>query len=176
MSAQNVLGSYSPESVTVVISNSNMTHTLSGFADGSMISVERVIPHATLYTGGDATNVRVTRHVKNCDITISLHQGSESNDVLSTLLSLDEQARNLDHLFSITIKDASGRSYHASTSAFIGTVPTAGYGVDIETRDWIISAINMDTNIGGNAKLTQATNDTLVDLGVEVEDYWKINP
>lgn len=167
------LGSYSPESVIVVLSNDNFAHTISGYADGSFLNITRVIPHATLYTGADATNVRVTRNVRNVDITLTLHQSAESNDVLSALLLKDEQERNLDWLFAITVKDTSGRSILSSTQAFIGTVPDQGFGTDIGTRDWVLHAVGSDTIIGGNSKMTADTAQTLTDLGMGFDDYWR---
>jgi len=171
---QQILASYSPESVVVVISNDKMQHVITGMAEGSFLNISRVIPHATLYTGADGSNVRVTRNVKNCDITLTLHQGSESNDVLSQLLIMDEESRNLDNIFNITIRDTSGRSVFTSPSAFIGTVPDSGFAAEASEREWILHAVGMDTVIGGNGKFTASTQTTLEELGVQVDDYWKM--
>lgn len=173
MANQQILASYSPESVIIVISNGEFQHTISGYTDGSFLNIERVIPHATLYTGADGTNVRVTRSVTNVDITLTLHQGSESNDVLSALLQKDEQSRNLDWLFAITISDTSGRTVVASPNAFIGTVPGLGFGTDQSDREWVLHAVGASVNIGGNGKLTADTYQTLTDLDITVDDYWR---
>jgi hypothetical protein len=175
MANQQILASYSPESVVVVISNSKMQHTISGFTDGTFLELTRVVPHATLYTGADATNARVTRRVRNFDITLTLHQASESNDVLSQLLLLDEESRNLDDIFAITIKDTSGRTVASSPSAFIGTPPDQSFGVEISDRAWVLHAVGMDIFIGGNGKFTADTFSTLTDLGVTIDPYWNPN-
>lgn len=175
MAVDKILATYSPESVHVVISNSKFSHVMSGYADGTFLNITRTIPHATLYTGADASNVRLVRNVKNCDVTLTLHQGSETNDVLSQLLALDEESRNGDDIFAITIKDMSGRTVASSNSAFIGTTPDVGFGTDVGTRDWILHAINLDIVVGGNGKLTAATFDSLVDLGVTPDAYWNAN-
>lgn len=173
MANTEILGSYSPESVIIVLSNDKFQHTISGYADGTFLNIARVIPHATLYTGSDATNARVTRNVRNHDVTLTLHQAAESNDVLSALLRLDEESRNLDWVFSMTIKDTSGRMGLSAINCFIGTVPDQGFGADIETRDWVLHAVGADVHIGGNGKFTGDTAQALADMGVTYDDYWR---
>ena len=168
-----VLGSYSPEEVTIVISNSQFSHILSGFTDGTFVSVARTIPHATPYVGADASHARVIRKVKSADITVTLHQASESNDVLTQLLAKDEQYADNTWLFNITIKDNSGRTMYSASKAYIGTVPDSDFGTDITDRPWVIHAINMETHIGGNSELTGDGYATLQELGYEADNRWK---
>lgn len=172
MEASHILGSYSPESVLVVLSNNKFTHTVSGFVDGTFINITRIIPHATLYTGADASNVRVVRAVKNCDVTLTLHQSSETNDVLSQLLILDEASRSGEDIFSITIKDLSGRTVASSGGVFIGTSPDIGFGTEVSERPWILHAINMQIFEGGNGKFTTPTWDTVNALGFTPNEVW----
>lgn len=172
MEAAHILGSYSPESVVIVLSNGKFSHTLSGYADGTFISLARVIPHATLYTGADASNVRVVRAVRNFDITLTLHQSSESNDVLSQLLILDEDTRSGEDIFSITIKDLSGRTVASSGIAFIGAEPEFGFGTEVEERTWTIHAVNMEVFIGGNGKFTTGGYEAATGLGADVDEIW----
>lgn len=172
MAVNSILASYSPESVVVVISNDKFTHQLSGFAESTFISITRLVEHATLYNGADASNVRVVRGVKNCDVTLTLHQASESNDVLSQLLVMDETTRNGEDVFAITIKDTSGRTVASSPAAFIGTSPDIEFGVEVSERAWVIRAINLDIHAGGNGKMLASTYDTMADLGMDVDSVW----
>lgn len=172
MEANNILGSYSPESVVVVLSNNKFSHSMSGYVDGTFINITRNIPHATLYTGADASNVRVVRAVKNCDVTLTLHQSSESNDVLSQLLILDEESRSGEDIFAITIKDLSGRTVASSESAFIGTSPDIAFGTEVSERPWVLHAINMKIFEGGNGKFTPATLATVTSLGYTPDEVW----
>lgn len=181
MSVSNILATYSPESVVIIISNSTsggsgFTHSISGYVDGDFISIARTTPHATLYTGADASNARVVRAVKNCDVTLTLHQASESNDVLSQLLILDEASRNGDDVFQITIKDTSGRTVASSPAAFIGTSPDISFGTELGQREWVLHAINMSIFEGGNGKFSQSGFDTVTDLGYTPDTYWNPNP
>lgn len=172
MQASHILGSYSPESIVVVLANDKFSHTVSGFADGTFVEITRMVPHATLYTGADASNVRVVRAVKNCEVTLTLHQSSESNDILSQLLIRDEETRSGEDIFSITIKDLSGRTVASSGAAFIGTSPDIGFGTDVSERAWVLQAINMQIFEGGNGKFTTAGWDTINSLGETPNEIW----
>jgi len=173
MSSQTqTLGSYSPEDVTVVISNNDFSHILGGFTDGVFLNVTRLIPHATLYTGADASHARVVRRVTSADVTFTLHQSSESNDILSALLRRDEEYRDNSQLFNILIKDNSGRTMYSASKAFIGTNPDADFGVEISDRAWVIHTTNMETHIGGNSEITPDGMSALEDIGYIPDSRW----
>ena len=170
------LGNYSPEDVTMMISNDIFgTHTISGMADGTFISYERSVDRATLYVGSDLTSARVLRRNKSGTVSLTLHQSAESNDVLSMIALRDEEAHDNSYLFSVTIKDLSGRSVFFAPEAFIGNDPTTSYSTDLETRDWTITVTSVERHTGGNAKINPENQATLATLGYTVEDQWKAN-
>jgi hypothetical protein len=171
----NILGTYSPESVVITVGNDKFSHIVSGYADGTFISVARNVDHATHYNGADGTNARVVRSIKNCDVTLTLHQSSESNDVFSQLLALDEESRDGSDCFYMTIKDTSGRTVMSTPVAYIGTTPDTSLGTDIAERAWVIRAINMTQHIGGNGKFTGDTYSTVTDLGYNSDTFWNPN-
>jgi hypothetical protein len=171
-SAKNILATYSPEDVIITIHNSRFSHIISGYSDSTFIELTRLVPHATLYNGADGTNARVVRAVRNYDITLTLHQASESNDVLSQLLLLDEISRDGRDIFAITLKDATGRTLYSSPSAFIGTDPDLQFGAEISDRAWVISAVYLERHIGGNGRLTPDGQEALTALGKEVDPKW----
>lgn len=173
--AKEILATYSPENIVVILHNSKFSHQVSGFQEGTFLEIERTIPHATLQNGADGTNARVVRAVKNSDITLTLMQTSESNDVLSQLLVLDEGSRDGSDVFAITIKDTSGRTVASSAAAFIGTTPSMGFSEEISQRDWVIHAIHMNIHIGGNGRFTPDGQDAITDLGYTFEDRWGTN-
>src|SRR4051812_37394058 len=107
--ADALLGSYSPESMVIVISKGDFIHTISGFADGTFLNFARRVPASDLYVGADLTTGRVKRRNKATDITITLHQFATSNAVLQALQRADEDD-DLGNtwVFNITIKDLSG--------------------------------------------------------------------
>lgn len=169
------LGNYSPEDVVVIISNDKFSHTMSGFADGTFISYERGVDRATLYTGADLSAGRTLRRNKSGTVTVTLAQYAESNDVLSELARLDEEAHNNDWLFSVTIKDLLGRSVFFAPQAFLGNDPSMTYSTDMETREWTITVVNAQRHIGGSSKLSPDNESTLTEMGYIVEDKWKSN-
>lgn len=169
------LGNYSPEDVVMIISNDRFSHEVSGFNDGVFISYEREVPRATLAVGADLHAARVLRRNKSGTISLTLMQTSESNDILSELARLDEEAHDNSMLFAVTIKDLLGRAVFFAPQAFIGNDPTVSYGTDIETRDWTIQVINVERHHGGNSKLSPDNQAILEDFGYVVEDKWKSN-
>lgn len=171
-SVSEILSTYSPEDVVVVIANDEFSHVVNGYADGTFINITREVPASTLYVGSDLSNARVVRANKASTITLSLHQASESNDVFSALLSNDEVARDNTWLFSLTIKDNTGRSLYFSPQAFISTEPDRAFSTGIENRDWGIQCVSLSGNTGGNGKFTPSTADSIVQLGGEVEARW----
>lgn len=170
------LGNYSPEDVVMIISNDVFgSYTISGMADGTFISYERSVDRATLYVGADLTSARVLRRNKSGTVTLTLHQSAESNDVLSMIALRDEEAHDNSYLFSVTIKDLSGRSVFFAPEAFIGNDPMTSYSTDLETREWTITVTSVERHTGGNAKVNPEVEATLQTLGYTVEDKWKTN-
>lgn len=173
MATKEILATYSPEDVVVILQNSKFSHAISGYSEGGFLTVTRIVPHATLTNGADGSNARVVRAVKNCDVNLTLMQTSESNDVLTQLLSMDESTRDGSDVFSIYIKDNTGRTKMFSPAAFIGTNPENSYSEEINGREWVIHAINMEEHLGGNGRFTPDTQQTLTELGYTFEDRWR---
>lgn len=167
------LGSYSPEEVTVVLSRGSFSYALSGYADGTFVNITRDIPASTLTTGASFHSTRVIRANTASTITLSLLQTSEDNDVLTDLLAVDVAVRDNTGLFNITIKDNSGRSLYYSDQAFIGNEPDRTFSSGAEQRDWTLSAVNLVSYTGGNAKFTPSGVDAVTQLGGEVDPRWE---
>lgn len=172
--AGDVLASYSPEDVTIVISvpEAGISHTVNGYVDGTFVTISRLVLGSEPYSGADVSNARVVRSNKNATITLSLAQYSESNDILSQLLQNDSQTRDSTWLFSVLIKDNTGRSMYFSRQCYIGGHPDSTFSTTLDTRDWNIHCIKLEQNIGGNAQLSPSTYQELVDLGAEIEERW----
>jgi len=171
-SASEILSTYSPEDVYVVLANGAFSYTLTGFMDGTFINISREVPASTLYVGGALSNARTIRANKASSVTFSLMQTSDDNDILSQLLSNDEVARDNTWLFSLTIKDGTGRSLWYSPQAFIGTEPDRSLSTGVETRDWVIQCVSLTGKAGGNGKFTPDSAGALTALGGTVEPKW----
>lgn len=173
MATKEILATYSPEEVVVVISNDKFSHFISGYTEGTFLSVTRTVPHATLQNGADGHNARVVRAIKNCDVTLTLMSSSESNDVLSQLLARDESSRDGSDTFSITIKDNSGRTVMSSPQAFIGTSPDIDFGIEVSERAWVLHAIHLTLHAGGNGRFSPEAFESVSDLGYVPEERWQ---
>lgn len=174
--ASDLIGTYAPESLMIVINHPTIgSHIINGVADGSFINISREVPASGLYVGADLTAARVVRGNRASSIGVTLHQASESNDVLALLLEYDQEVRSNAGLFSITIKDASGRSEWHSPQAFIAQEPDRSFGVDIENREWVIQCVSLKGRIGGNAQITPSTIAAIEALGGTVTDNWRTN-
>ena len=169
------IGNYSPEDVVMIIANDKFSHTVSGIVEGTFISFERTVPRSTLTVGADLHAARVLRRNKSGIVTLTLMQSSETNDILSELARLDEEAHNNDWLFNVTIKDTLGRSVFFAPQAFLGNDPMTEYGVELSNREWTLNVINVQRHTGGNSKLSPDNQATLESFGYTVDDQWKNN-
>lgn len=170
--ANEVLASYSPEDVNIVISKGTFSHVVSGYVDGSFLSITRLVAASEPYSGADVSNARVVRANKNSSVTITLHQASESHDIFGQLLKNDEASRDSTWLFSMTIKDNSGRSLYHSRQCYIGSNPDSTFSTGIEGRDWVIHCVKLEQTAGGNGELSPDTAAALVDLGGSYAERW----
>lgn len=171
---QQRLATFAPADVTIVISqtSSGIAHIMSGFSEDSIVQIERMSETFTMYTGADNTSTRIYNANTSAKLSISLQQTSASNDILSALYHNDVATRNSTGLFSIHIKDNSGRSNYFSDNAYIGVVPNSNFNNSMQIRDWIIHAHDLQSVIGGNAVISPEDQASLVALGVTVDPRW----
>lgn len=174
MATQGKTATYAPGNVTIVITqeSSGIAHVVQGFSEDSIVQVERLAETFTMYTGADNTSTRIYNANKSARLTLSLQQTSSSNDVLTALYVSDVENLSSDGMFTIHVKDNSGRSDYFSDEAYIGVVPNSNFNNSMQTRDWVIHAHNLETNIGGNAKVSPDVQATLTTLGVSVDARW----
>ena len=172
--ASKYTSTFSPQDVTVVISLGAFSHIVSGFSEDSIVSVERNSDTFSLYTGADDTNTRIYQSNTSAMITLPLQQTSNSNDILSQMYLNDKAARDSSGIFSITVKDNSGRSLFFAEEAFIAVVPDASFGNTMQLREWQLQAVRLNATFGGNAKFTPEDIASLEELGGTVEDKWRV--
>ena len=171
--ASKYTSTFSPQDVTVVISQGTFSHIVSGFSEDSIVTVERNSDTYSLYTGADDTNSRIYQADTSAMIMLPLQQTSNSNDILSQLYLNDKANRDSSGLFAITIKDNSGRSLFFAEEAFISVVPDASFGNTMQLREWSIQAVRLDATFGGNANFTPEDAESFEQLGGVVEDKWR---
>lgn len=172
MASTTRLATYAPNDVTIVITQTStgMSHIAGGFSEDAIVMIDRNAETFTLYTGADDTNTRLYNANTSGTITLTLQQTSSTNDVLTALYEQDRNFRN--GLFSIQVKDNSGRSSYFAEEAYVGVVPNAGFSNSMNTRDWIIHAPKLESLHGGNTVLSPEDAAALEQLGVTVQNRW----
>lgn len=174
--ADSGIGNYLPDDFTIVLSKGDFVHRITGFADGTFLSMERLVPSSTPYQGvGDNAFARVKRRITGMNVTITLHQYSPSNSVLQQLQLADANSPGNDWVFACTMKDLSGQTVLSSGQAIIAAPPTADFGTETSTRDWQIYMFGSDLYIGGNMLLSDADVAAVEATGGNVEARWRLS-
>ena len=177
MAVDSQIGNYSPDDFTVVLSKGDFVHRVTGFADGSFLSMDRLVPSSTPYAGvGFNSSGRVKRRVSSMTIDVTLHQYSPSNTVLQQLQIADANTAGNEYVFAVTLKDLSGQTVVSSNSAIIAAPPTAEFSSETSTRTWQLYLFGSDLYIGGNMLLAPDEVAAVEALGGVVEDKWRLNP
>jgi len=175
--ATSYIGNYCPDDFTIVISKGDFVHTVTGFADGTFASLNRLVPTSTPYQGvGGSSFARVKRKVTGMTVDVTLHQYSPSNTVLQQLQIADAQTSDNTWVFSVTIRDLSGQTVASSNSAIIAAPPTVAFSSDTSTRDWQIYLFGSDLFVGGNMPLAPAEVAAVEAAGGTVDERWRLNP
>lgn len=136
---------YAADEVRIVVGGA----LISGYADGTFVSVSRDEQAFNKITGADGTTSRSKSANKAGTITLILQQTSPSNDVLSAFMIADEQTNN--GVVPVLVKDTSGRTLHFAASAWVQQMPDQDFSKDIEERQWVLDCAAIDSFVGGNA-------------------------
>lgn len=121
---------------------------LTGFMDGTPISVTRDEDSFTKHIGADGEVSRAANANKGGSATLTLKQTSASNDILSNALAQDELTNLGTGVFSII--DASGRTQVMAPEAWIKKSADVTMGKETEGREWVIDLGKLTIFVGGN--------------------------
>ena len=138
------LKTYDPKLVIVVVGGVLM----SGFAEGSLVKVERNTDTYKLVIGTDGEGTRSRTNDRSGKITISLMQTSFSNAVLSGFAQLDETANA--GVVPVTITDLNGASLYHADNAWVLKPPAGEHGKEAKAREWVLETDRLDWFEGGN--------------------------
>jgi hypothetical protein len=127
---------YSASEVAVIVGGELMEC----FADGAFITIA-VQPHFVTHKGADGCATRTKVMDRTAEITLRLGQESPSNQILSALAALDDNAPGLVGAFPLVIKNLTGTTEFFAPSAWISKRADIEFSGDDQTnREWIISA------------------------------------
>ena len=148
------LFSYCPESVQCLIAG---FIPITGFVDGTFISVDKdEMPYSSVRMP-DGTVARKYNNSQTYTITITLHNGAETNNLLTKMWQVDEIDQS--GKFSLLIKDQSGSDLLFSTESWIEGIPSLTKSNAIDSRVWVIKSAYAVINIGGNEGVSSLLND-----------------
>ena len=173
-----IIGNYSPDDYTVIISvpGTNFLHRITGFSEGTFISLERLVPTSTPYQGvGEKSVGRVKRKITSMSAAISLSQISSSNSVLQALQAADaDDSTSNQWVFACTVSDLSGTHKVSTNTAIIQAPATKAFADTMGTRDWQIHMFDSVEEGGGNMLLSDQEVTAIEATGRTVDPRWTV--
>ena len=126
---------------------------ITGFADGTSVTVEFDEEQFTKVTGADGLTTRSKSNNYAGSVTLTLQQTSKSNDELSALWNADRINNN--GVVPLLIKDNSGRTLWAAENAWVQQMPTQEFGKELADREWVLDCSALTGLAGGNQPLVE---------------------
>ncbi len=140
------LKTYDPNDVSLVAFGIPIT----GFADGTFISIEYNEDDFSLQVGTDGDACRSKSSNRSARMTITLGQWSLANDLLSAVHAADILTPSGDGIGPFLMKDNSGTTLAAAEKCWIAKLPTQTYGREAESREWVLETAALVSHVGGN--------------------------
>lgn len=142
--AQPNFATYDPAKVSLVYGAVIIT----GFAQDTMIRVERNTPTWSDTAGSDGFVTRAKSLDKRGTITVTLDMSSPTNDALSALFYADETTGKGAQ--TIMMRDASGTTVASGASAWIVQPAAIEFGAGVLGREWQFRVAILAMSPGGN--------------------------
>lgn len=120
---------------------------ITGYADGTFVSVERDSASFTKTVGADGEVARAASPDKSGTIKFTLLQTSQSNDLLSAELEADEASGN--NVKPVQIKDLFGRTLITGAEAWLERPAPVSFSKEVEAREWTIHVAALTMHEGG---------------------------
>lgn len=122
---------------------------LSGFADGTYVSIERDEDAWTKHVGADGEVGRIRNRNRCAGVTVTLAEYSPANDLLMAYALADE--RDGSGKKPITVKDLLGTTIAHAPVAWVKKLPVVEKAKEVTDREWVFDTGPMDIFAGGNA-------------------------
>jgi hypothetical protein len=121
---------------------------LSGYADGSFLTIDRTTDSFALIVGSSGEQARSRSNDRSAIATLKLLQTSLANDALSLQLQADEL--NGSGISPFMVKDLRGNSLTLAKEAWIIKPPTQDFDRTIGPREWNIQLAEALVIVAGN--------------------------
>ena len=120
---------------------------MSGFGD-DVISIEYPDDAFETVRGADAQITMVNKSVDDVQVTVTLKQSSQTNDLLSAIHKADKLSGA--GVLPLAFTDGSGTTVLFADAARIVKAPTVDFGNSAKDRVWTIHTGPCELHIGGN--------------------------
>lgn len=121
---------------------------ISGYADGTYVTVERNEDLFTSVTGADGLTTRVKTNNFSGLATLTLMQSSPVNSILMAFYILDESEGK--GVLPFSMKNLNGDELAFSPSGWIRKVPNLEHAKELTNREWAIEMADLTIFAGGN--------------------------
>lgn len=139
------MDTYDPGQVTLVVGGQLIT----GYMDGTFITVERDEDTWTLHTGADGEVARARNRNKAGKIVVRVQQTSPANDLLSAMHNTDEATGVPPG--PAYLRDLLGNTIVGGDDAFLLKPAPIEFGKEIAGREWTIVVPKLEGVVGGAA-------------------------
>jgi len=135
---------YDPKQVIVTFG----VLALSGYMDGTFITVTPSGDAFEKHRGADGSVDRVNKNVYDYEVSLTLKQSSPLNVSLASLKYADQISNS--GILPLTIRDFSGSALFTANAAWIRKEPNVEYGDSMSGREWIFDTGLAVSTPGGN--------------------------
>lgn len=125
------------------------TALIDGFGPDEAVRLERLADTFLMVVGADGKVSRTKTSNDSARLTLTLLQGSASNDVLDKIYTADKTIPNGAPV-PLFIRDRGGRSVFFAAQVWIVKGPDVSFGTNTTMREWIIDIAKLESNYGGN--------------------------
>src|SRR6188472_1379309 len=124
-----VVRTYNAAKILVVFNGVPLT----GYADGTFVSIEMQNDGVTTQVGADGELARAVNADRRCTVTVTLQQTSPANDFLSTMFAVDALTCG-GRIGPILVQDLCGDTLFAASEAWIVKPADIEFGKEVTTR------------------------------------------
>jgi len=135
---------YDPKEYNIVYGG----RTLSGYEDGTFITIARDNDMWTKKTGADGKGIRSKSNDRSGRVEIVLLQGSSDNEFLSEIASADEL--NNGGVRTFVMSSQSDTDKFAAETMWVKKVPDSPFAKEAGSRTWILETDDLSVFVGKN--------------------------
>lgn len=125
-----VVRTYDPKKVIITFG----ALTLSGYADGTFISIERSGAMFEKKKGADGSVDRINKNSFDFSVTLTIKQTSPANLALQAIATADQMSNK--GVLPLIVKDLAGNSLFTAPQAWISEDPKDEFSDSLSNREW----------------------------------------